>query len=354
MPRPDAKTSGHADAHRRHAERREVIAEDGVRLHVEIEQVSRQGTGEDVRPTLIFCHGYTLDRRSWTHQRKALVAAGYRVLTWDHRGHGKTGKGSTDRYTIDQLGSDLASVVAQAAPRGPVALIGHSMGGMAIMALAESHPEVVSERVVAVAFISSSAGDMERVTWGLGTRVGVWVNGLGPALASSAAPYQATMRALWNRLPWLGNSMVAASSFGSKVSRSTAQLTQRMMVETDFSVISDFAPTLKEHDKASSVRAFAQIPTLVLVGDRDVLTPPERSSALAGDLPLAEHILVTRGGHNIMLEHPELVTDYLLKLLARASVPPASAPRPQAGLRVRSTDVRPGRGTFALTLGTPE
>ncbi|MGC1207279.1 MAG: alpha/beta hydrolase [Ornithinimicrobium sp.] len=332
-----------------------VVADDGVGLHVEIEEPSRVvGSGDpeqrEGRPTVVFSHGYTLDRRSWIHQRKACAAAGYRALVWDHRGHGASGKGRTERYTIDQLGSDLTSVLIQCVPEGPVVLVGHSMGGMAIMALADSHPALVSDRVIGVAFVSTSGGDMERVTWGLGTRLGVWVNGLGPRLATRAAPYQPQVRALWDRMPWLGNEMVAASSFGSAVPRSTAQLTERMMVETDFSVISDFAPTLAEHDKKSVIQAFSDIPALVLVGDRDVLTPAQRSAALAADLPLAEHVLVTRAGHNIMLEHPELISDYILKLVRRATDDPERV-MPQT--RVRSTDVRPGRGRPAFTLGSP-
>ncbi|MGB3829264.1 MAG: alpha/beta hydrolase [Ornithinimicrobium sp.] len=327
----------------------QAVADDGVQLHVEIDEPVEAAVDQG-DATVVLCHGYTLDRRSWTFQREACVAAGYRVLAWDQRGHGKSGKGEAGHYTIDQLGRDLASVLVQCVPAGPVVLVGHSMGGMAIMALADSHPGVVADRVVAVGFISSSSGDMEGVTWGLGARLGTWVNGLGPRLATRAAPYQARLQALWNRMPWLGNEMVAASSFGSAVSRSTAQLTERMMVETDFEVISDFAPTLQEHDKKSVIPAFAGVPALVLVGDRDVLTPADRSAALAAHLPFAEHVVVTRAGHNIMLEHPELISDYILRLVRRAES--GGHPHARAG-RVRSTDVRPGRGRRALTLGAP-
>ncbi len=332
-------------------ETRDVEARDGVSLHTRIEWCPVVVPAYDDRPVLMFCHGYSLDGRSWNCQREALVAAGYRVVTWDHRGHGLSGKGNSSSYTIDQLGSDLACVVDQAAPQGPLALIGHSMGGMAILALADSHPQVVAERVVAVAFISSSGGDMDKVDWGLGARLGRFVNSIGPRIATAVAPVQGVLASVWNRMPWVGNTLVSASSFGSKVPRPTAQLAQRMMIETDFTVISDFAATLQDHDKTETVHAFAHVPGLVLVGDRDVLTPPEQSAALAEQLPLAEHVVVTRGGHNIMLEHPELVTDHLLSLLERAAQHPH---KPVGGARVKSIDIRPGRGHFALTLGVPE
>ena len=332
-------------------EMRDVVARDGVCLHTRMESPPVEALSHEDRPLLVFCHGYSLDGRSWSFQRAALVSRGYRVLTWDHRGHGTSGKGSSSNYTIDQLGSDLASVLDQAAPDGPLALIGHSMGGMAIMALADSHPHVVAERVVAVAFVSTSGGDMDKVDWGLGARLGRFVNSSGPRIATAAAPVQSVVKSAWDRMPWVGNTLVAASSFGSKVPRPTAQLTQRMIVETDLTVISDFAPTFADHDKTEALHAFANIPGLVLVGDRDVLTPPERSAALAEHLPLTEHVVVSRGGHNIMMEHPELVTDHLLSLLKRAAQPSYA---PVGRVRVKSIDIRPGRGRFALTLGSPQ
>ncbi len=333
----------------------EVVANDGVRLHVEMDEPAQaaHAAGADLchdRPTVVFCHGYTMDMRAWAVQRHACAAAGYRVLAWDHRGHGASGHGEAGHYTIDQLGHDLAAVLSQVVGEQPVVLIGHSMGGMAIMALAESHPQVVTSQVKAVAFISSSAGGMATVTWGRGVRLGMWINARGPRLATAIAPYQDLVLAWWNAMPWLGNRTVAASFFGSFVPRSTAQLTEQMMVESDFCAMSDFVPTLRRHDKKSAVQGFAQMPSLVLVGDRDVLTPAQRSAALAADLPLAEHVLMTRAGHNITLEHPELMSDYILKLLERSVEEPQRA---ISHIRVRSTDVRPGRGRRALTLGSP-
>ena len=82
-------------------------------------------------------------------QRRALRKAGYRVVTWDLRGHGRSGPGSSGNYVIDQLGEDLYAVIQAAAPEGDLALGGHSMGGMTTMAMAAAHPEVIEERTVA-------------------------------------------------------------------------------------------------------------------------------------------------------------------------------------------------------------
>ena len=77
-----------------------VIADDGVPLHVEIDEPR----GDDARaatscPTVVFSHGYTLSLRSWVFQRRALTAAGYRVVVWDQRGHGRSGTGRKESAT---------------------------------------------------------------------------------------------------------------------------------------------------------------------------------------------------------------------------------------------------------------
>jgi len=327
-----------------------VTADDGVLLHVEREPATTGG--EQQGPTLVLCHGYTLDRRCWTFQRHALSEAGYPVVVWDQRGHGRSEAGEASSYTIDQLGADLRAVIDQAVPEGDVVLVGHSMGGMAIMALAGQGRAEGLDRVVAVAFLDSSSGEMHRVDWGLGSRVGGWVNRHGPGVAARLAPYQRTIRAAFARLPWLATPAVVASSFGSRVSGEVARLTAQMMVDTDFVVTAEFAPTLTAHDQREGVSALAHLPALVMVGDRDVLTPPDHSEALARFLPLATRVVVARAGHIMMLEHPELVSDRLLALCRRAEEPRRRRPVNAAVLQ-RSVDLRPGRGRVALSTGRP-
>lgn len=332
-----------------------VTTDDGVGLYVEIEQGATQTASEHAAtppetPTVVLSHGYTLDRRCWIYQRRALVDAGYRVVLWDQRGHGRSDKGAAQDYTIDRLGSDLACVLADAVPQGPVVLVGHSMGGMAMMALAEHHPRVVAERVAGVAFIDSSSGQMHRVDWGLGRRAGAWVNRVGPKATSALAPYQHRVSNLIAALPWLGSPAVAASSFGSRVPTSVAALTAQMMVETDFEVTSAFAPTVTGHDKRSAVTRLAHLPALVMVGDRDVLTPQEHSDALAAALPDAVYVVVHRAGHIMVLEHPELIDDYLLDLLRR--VRRGQRAHESSAVARHSTDLRQGRGQAALALGS--
>ena len=118
-----------------HTAGRTVYADDGVPLHVEIE-------GDDNAPlTIVFVHGFTLSMDCWHFQRRDLDDVG-RLVFYDQRSHGASGRSARKHATIDQLGRDLGTVLAAVAPRGPVVLVGHSMGGMTLLALADQHPEI--------------------------------------------------------------------------------------------------------------------------------------------------------------------------------------------------------------------
>ena len=141
---------------------RTVAADDGVPLSVE--EVDPDDGG---RPelTVILVHGFALSRKCWHFQRRDLAASTdprVKLVLYDQRGHGKSGKPSAESCTIDQLGRDLDTVIRSVAPDGPLVLVGHSMGGMTIMALADQHPELFGDRVRGVALIGTSAGEVAR------------------------------------------------------------------------------------------------------------------------------------------------------------------------------------------------
>src|SRR5262249_59440907 len=104
---------------------------------------------------------------TWHYQRLGLAEMEHpslRMVFYDHRGHGRSGRSPRERSTIDQLGDDLAVVLDEVVPTGPVALVGHSLGGMTIMALADRRPELFGGRVVGVALGCASTGQLARGT----------------------------------------------------------------------------------------------------------------------------------------------------------------------------------------------
>jgi pimeloyl-ACP methyl ester carboxylesterase len=317
-----------------------VFAADGVPLHVELDEpVGRPvGIPEGAAvPTVVFCHGYTLSLRSWVFQRRALKAAGYRVVLWDQRGHGQSGAGAKASYEIDQLGLDLHAVISAIVPTGPLILVGHSMGGMTLMALASQHPELVRDRVLGVAFVSTSPGGISAVSWGLGKVLGKAVHRLGPFAVGQLAGRQGLVNSVLKAGREVEEYFVDLYSFASPVPLSIVRLTADMIFRTRMEVISDFMETFDKHDKREALEQFIGVETLVLNGVQDLLTPPQHSEEIVKLIPGAEHVLVNDAGHIIMLEHADVVSEQLLALIVRAQRAAAAHIDQRQKPRVRRT-----------------
>lgn len=296
---------------------RRVIADDGLPLHVE--EVGPEGPVRG--PTVVFAHGYTQQLAVWHYQRQALAADNPgRLVFYDQRSHGKSGRSAPERSTIDQLGRDLLSVLAACAPDGPIVLVGHSMGGMSIMALAEQHPDLFGSRVVGVALLSTSTGRLAEVVFGLPTLVRPVSSRLLPFLTRG-------MRAqprVFERGRRLGTDLAFLISrswaFGSRdVSPALVEFVERMTASTPVEVIAEFYDTFTDHDKLEALAVLDRVETVVLVGSKDKLTPPDHSRVMAAALPSAQLVVVEGAGHMVQLERAPLVTLHLRALLRRAA-----------------------------------
>ncbi|MGI5481199.1 alpha/beta fold hydrolase [Streptomyces lavendofoliae] len=317
-----------------------AAADDGTELYYEVDEVEADSAAPPRRRrlfgrrapapvTVVFSHGYCLNQDSWHFQRAALRGL-VRTVHWDQRSHGRSGRGAAQQgpdrvpVTIDQLGRDLKAVVDAAAPEGPLVLVGHSMGGMTVMALAEQYPELIRERVVGVAFVGTSCGNLGEVNYGLPVAGVNAVRRVLPsvlrALGSQAELVERGRQATAD----LFAGLIKRYSFSSRdVDPAVARFAERMIEGTPIDVVAEFYPAFNEHDKAEALSVFAEVPALALAGDRDLVTPSSHTEAIAGLLPDAELVIVPDGGHLVMLEHPETVTDRLADLLVRVGAVPA-------------------------------
>lgn len=284
----------------------EVRADDGVRLHARIEGLP------DAPVTVVLCHGFGMTSVSWCFQRAALAATA-RVVSWDQRGHGFSGYGSPGSVSIDQLARDLRAVLDQCVPDGPVVLAGHSTGGMTIMALAAAHPELFGPRVVGVVLVGTSAGPVEAPSLG----------GLASALACRAAMRAAATLepalGLMRRLP--GNGPLLRELIrrvGSAVPAAVLDSVVEMVLGSPVKVIADLLPGFQTHDKLLALDPLRRVSTLVLVGERDLITPPALARAIVARLPGADLVVVPNTGHLVMLERPILVNDWLHAMVTPA------------------------------------
>lgn len=224
--------------------------------------------------------------------------------------------------TIDLLGRDLKAVIDAAAPEGPLVLVGHSMGGMTVMALAAHFPELVRRRVAGAAFIGTSAGKLSEVSFGL-PAVGVRavrrvLPGTLRLLGAQADLVERGRRATAD----LFAGVIKRYSFGSReVDPGVARFAERLIEATPVDVVAEFYPAFAEHDKIEALPVFGGLPVLVLAGERDLITPSEHSEAIAEFLPEAHLEIVPDAGHLVMLEHPETVNAALCGLLAETGAP---------------------------------
>jgi len=326
------------------SEERVVVATDGVRLHVEVDEPSSGGLAEDgrVRPTVVMSHGFCLTSECWVFQRRYLRWAGYRVVVWDHRGHGRSDRGDVASYTIAQLGEDLVRVIDAVAPEGPLVLVGHSMGGMTTMALGTLYPDLVRDRVVAFGAISTSAGGMPLASGRVAAAMGrLLIERLGPGVAGVFEHRPELLKNLLSANSELAEFLVERYSFASPVPRSVVKLAARMLLGTNLTVLSSFTPAFDSYDQTAGLVAFEGCETLVFNGEQDLVTPPEHSEAIVRALPGAQHVIVRDAGHVIMLEHPDLLNQHLDALIERAGRRADEQQPAELGPRVRRvvTDV---------------
>ncbi len=297
---------------------RTVLAADGTRLHVEVDDLPRDVATDDggPLPTIVFTHGFALNLDAWHFQRLALRGH-YRLVLWDQRGHGRSATGPRGSSTIETIGSDLARVLQTVVPEGPIVLVGHSMGGMTIMSLADQQPDLVHERVQAVAFIATSAGGLADVPWSRSQLVSKVAHRVAPGALSVLA----RTGDLVSRTRKLGSDLeailVRRYSFASPVPASLVRFAAEMIASTRIEVVADFLPTFDLHDAREALAALIDTEVLVLGGAEDLMTPPAHSDELAQLLPQAEHVVVQDAGHLVMLEHPEVVDRALFALVER-------------------------------------
>ncbi|WP_436492341.1 alpha/beta fold hydrolase [Actinokineospora sp. HUAS TT18] len=295
-----------------------VAASDGIALSVE--EVDPIDGAPDA--TVVLVHGFALSRRCWHFQRRDLAELAeprVRQVLYDHRGHGRSERADEASSTIEQLAHDLDDVIRAMAPDGPIVLIGHSMGGMTIMALAELRPELFADRVVGVALIGTSAGEVGR-------------HGLSRPLLSK---YNPLTRYLGRVADWqpglvelvragggqLTRSAVRAVGFGSRsVSPSLVTFLMEMLDVTPVRVLADFIETLGSHNRYAALAGLKHCQVLVLSGDADLMTPFQHSERIALELPDATLVRARGAGHMVMMEQPEFVNEHLATFL-RECVP---------------------------------
>lgn len=282
-----------------------VRADDGTELYVEIDRAP-----DPDAPTIVFAHGYCLNLDNWHFQRKALRGQA-NLIFWDQRHHGRSADGPAENCTVDQLGRDLQWVI-ESFTDGPVTLVGHSMGGMTIMAFAEQFPDTVAEQVNGVALIATSCGNISSDFLGLPA-------GLARRTQSRLTKFDPARRGVGTvvdraRYTDLNFALTKRGSFGHGAPNSLNRFTVDMLNATTMDTVVDFLPTLLALDKLTALKVLRDVPVWVVCGDCDILTPPEHTLIIEKELPGARAQILENTGHMIQLERNEEITEGIRRL----------------------------------------
>ena len=195
---------------------------------------------------MVFVHGYALNLDCWHFQRKHFRGR-LRQVFYDQRSHGRSGRSAPELCRIPQLAEDLGQVLDEVAGPGPLILAGHSMGGMAIMRLAQSQPERFGTQIRGVAFLMTSAGDMADYSpiRGLPGRAFSHRRARdGESEPSARAGRRGRRREGRSRLR--GDT---GEAFGSDVPASYVEFVTEMMAQMPLEVVADYYPAIGELDE---------------------------------------------------------------------------------------------------------
>ena len=268
---------------------RTVTSADGAMINV-----VEAGAG----PPIVLVHGVTLSVRTWVRQFPALSAKGFRVVAFDQRGHGASIVGSQG-HGVAQIGDDVRAVL-DALDLHDAILVGHSMGGVAVQSFVTAHPAVARERVRGIVLLSTLCR----------TPVGSQSTQLRTAIERVTRRTPDTTR-LWNTKN-LGF-LLARIGFGREPYASEVDLVRQMLRDCPNDTRVAAPRSLIGMDLSQQIVDIA-LPTLVVAGTADAITPPFHARQIHEAIPNSRLEIVEGAGHMIMLEQPdrlhELIHDF--------------------------------------------
>jgi pimeloyl-ACP methyl ester carboxylesterase len=272
-----------------------VRAPDGTRLHTEV-------FGPDDGYPIVLAHGITCAIRVWAYQI-AELSTDYRVIAFDHRGHGRSGIPPRRGYTLHHLASDVDAVLeATLAPRERAVIAGHSMGGIAIAAWSDRYRHKVARRADAVALINTTTGDLLREVKLLSVPGPL---AAGRVLAGRRIVGTFGSFALPGATRRITREMISMLAVGADADPAIGALIYELFDGTAPAGRGGCAKMLVDGLGRRHISlAGLTVPTLVIGSKRDRLTPLSQSRRIAAAAPNLVSLVELPGGHCAMLERP--------------------------------------------------
>ena len=289
-----------------------VRAADGTALWV-------RTFGPEDAPTILFVHGWTCAAEFWKLQVAALEGE-RRIVAFDLRGHGQSERPPDGDYSIQTFARDLDAVLEQAVPAERALLVGHSLGAMAIVAWAAEHPDQVDDRISAAVLVNTGLGDLiseSLVIEGLPDGFARLQRITGESVLRARAPAPAGSTPVTNRV-------IRRFVVGPDASPAQVAFCEQLVLSCPADVRGAVGGTLSRLDLKAAMAAL-RVPTLVISGERDRLTPPAHAALMAESLPdLLDVVEIPRSGHMSPVEFPAEVNALLAELAGTAAPVPSA------------------------------
>lgn len=284
-------------------------------------EITVRAAGDPSSPALLFTHGFSLDMSVW-HEQWVDLAGDFRCILMDHRSHGASGRAAEGGLSVGAMGRDVAAVLDAVSPERPAVVVGHSMGAMAILALAGERPELFGPRIAGVVLVGAASSDLSRGALGSVTEL------LRPRLGTFAAAARRVdrlRRAVLASPADLSGIVARISQFAPDAPPHLVDHVVSLAERARTEVWTDGLAELMEMDLRHALPQ-VRVPALVVVGQHDRVTPPASAVDLVGGLPDARLVVIEHAGHMAPLERPAEV-NHAIRVFARGCLPDASAGR---------------------------
>lgn len=266
-----------------------VRSSDGTRIHYQV-------TGRPSGPPILFIQGLGADKNGWNLQRLG-TAPWYRAVALDNRGAGRSDK-PHGQYTLEQMADDAIAVLDDAGV-DTAHVVGASMGGAISQIVGVKYPERTRSITLACTAGRNHPWREELLgSW----RDAALARGIG-SMGHDAARWVIGPRSFRRLLPAIG--WLGPLALGRPAHAFAAQCDAILAAGELHQDLIDRLPEIA-------------VPTLVLVGNQDILTPRGDSEDLAATIPTAELVVISGAAHGFMVEHATTFNKVLLEFLDRA------------------------------------
>jgi pimeloyl-ACP methyl ester carboxylesterase len=252
----------------------------GVELHVE-----DRGIGTP----LLLVHGFPLDHSMWRHQIEDL-SRNYRVIAPDMRGFGKSGA-TPGTVTMREFATDLSALLLAMRISEPVVLCGLSMGGYIAFQFAEHYRDQLRALILCDTKAAADSEEARQTRY----KMADLVTRSGTGILAESMPAK----------------LFAAGHLGSELDLQTRDVIRRA---NPLGVAAAQLGMAARPDVTARLSAI-DVPTLVIVGDEDVITPPAEMNSMAEKIPGARFVSIPGAGHMAPLENPGLVNAAMREFL---------------------------------------